>query len=308
MVETSPTGTVRVATVNTGVMINKFPEELQIADALAYFDEVDHKDIQKLYAGGLIKLELLSQATAQEISESTGIDIVNAEVLKQSAIKALANISTRKIVSITNVPPIGEIESISHIDEDYNFEEEDDDEKNKEITLYNKTSERGKQRWLAALEAMMSEGNNYLQATNGLINELERTHRALIRVRVAKERFNGEVEFYQDDLAEMMQTDEYLSEELGSPVNVHRQLIKHLQRIIDALNSAMNKTDNLYTQMDETMGDLQDIEAQFIALRRRKGNAKGGSLLRRHSTGEQGRQTRETQTEPTDDSLPKRLN
>lgn len=317
MIETSPTGTVRIATVNTGTIINKPPEELQIADALAYFDEVDHKDIQKLYAGGLIKLGLLSQATAQEISESTGVDVTSAEQLKQCAIKALANISAKKAISVKNVSG-DKAESTNYNDENdeqYAFEKEDetddidqeeDQEEDQEAqTLYSKTPKRGKQRWIAALDAMMSESSHYLQATNGLINELERTHRALVRVRVARERFKGEVEFYLDDLAEMMQTDEYLNDELGTSVNAHRKLIKHLQHIIDALNSAMNKTDNLYSQMDETMGDLQDLEAEFIALRRRKRSAKSGSLLRRHHSNEENR---ETQRDSKDESLPKRLN
>jgi hypothetical protein len=57
MVETSPTGTMRIAPV-TASLIDKPIEELQISDALSYFEGADHKDIQKLYAGGLIKLAL----------------------------------------------------------------------------------------------------------------------------------------------------------------------------------------------------------------------------------------------------------
>lgn len=289
--ETSPTGTVRIATVNTGTVISKSPEDLQIADALAYFDEVDHKDIQKLYAGGLIKLGLLSQATAQEISESTGVDGESAEKLKECAIKALASISAKKPISIKNISLNDKnlsSDQAEHTEENFNFEE--DNIEDREEILHTKPSEKGKQRWLSAIEAITSEGNNYFQATNGLINELERTHRALVRARVARERFKGEVEFYQDDLQEMMQSEGYLSEELGTSVNAHRQLIKHLQRIIDALNSSMNKTDNLYSQMDEMMGDLQDTEAHFISLRRPRNKAKSGSLIRRYRNGEHNRE------------------
>jgi hypothetical protein len=295
MVETSPTGTVRIATVNTGTVINKSPEEMQIADALAYFDDVDHKDIQKLYAGGLIKLGLLSQATAQEISESTGVEPENAEKLKECAIKALASISAKKPISVKNVP-LDEVPSLAKseaIEEQFDF---DEDEENNTQVSYKRTPKETKNRWLSAVEAITSESSNYLQAANNLINELERTHRALVRARVAREKFKGEVEFYQDDLLEMMQSDEHLSQELGNPLNAQRLLLKRLQQVIDSLNSSMNKTDKLYSQMDEMMGDLQDVEAQFIALRRHRPN-KGSSLLHRRNS----EKSREIEIQPTDE-------
>jgi SMC interacting uncharacterized protein involved in chromosome segregation len=121
-------------------------------------------------------------------------------------------------------------------------------------------------------------------------------------MRVAKERFNGEVEFYQDDLAKMLESETLLNEELGTTNNAQRYLLKHVQKIIDSINSAMKKTDMLYSQMHEAAENLQDIESQIISLRRRR-IPKNASLVRRRIN----RQDREEEQEEIQ-NLPKRLN
>lgn len=291
MIETSPTGTMRIASVTLNPTAKKPIEELQISDALEYFDETDHKDIQKLYAGGLIKLVLLSEATAQEISESTGVQMLEAEKLKQCAIDALKDIETKSPSTSEEISIKSEISStISKA----SYLEEDDDN---EPTLYEKyekherherPSDKATNRWLTALDAITSEARNSFQAADTLISELERTHRALVRVKVAKERLKGEIDFYQDDLVEMMQTDEFLSDEVGTSATAHRHVLKNLQNVIDTLVSAMKKTDMLYSQMSETMEYLQDTEAQLISLRRRR-ISKSGSIPQR--SGSQNRTT-----------------
>ena len=306
MVETSPTGTMKIAPVNS-TSIDKPIEELQISDALSYFEGADHKDIQKLYAGGLIKLGLLSQATPQEISESTGIIITNAEFLKQCAIKALLslatkvktpnlNISTEKTSAIDHKTPT----KLNHeIDE---TDETDEDDESRAAPFEDKEFEDDKQKWSYVIEAILGEATNYLNSTDSVINELARTHRSLVRMRVAKERFNGEVEFYQDDLAKMLESETLLNEELGTTNNAQRHLLKHIQKIIDSINSAMKKTDMLYSQMHEAAENLQDIESQIISLRRRR-LPKNASLVRRRIN----RQDREEEQEEIQ-NLPKRLN
>lgn len=295
MIETSPTGTMRIASVTLSPTNKKPIEELQISDALEYFDETDHKDIQKLYAGGLIKLVLLSEATAQEISESTGVQISEAEKLKQCAINALKGMEAKSSNSqVERIIKLEEpISATSYVEEDY-----------EEPTLYEKYERqpsRVNQRWLTALESITSEARNSFQATDSLIGELERAHRALVRVKVSKERVKGEIDFYQDDLVEMMQVDEYLNDDFGTSATAHRQLLKHLQQIIDTLNSAMKKTDMLYSQMSETMDYLQDAEAQLIMLRRRR-TSKGNTLLRRSN------QDKERTVSVDDEDNHKRLN
>ncbi|MBN8722635.1 MAG: hypothetical protein J0M03_06875 [Acidobacteria bacterium] len=305
MVETSPTGTMRIAPVNASLM-DKPIEELQIADALSYFEGVDHKDIQKLYAGGLIKLGLLSQATAQEISESTGITTASAELLKQCAVKALLSLATKVKTPInisTEKPPAIERKASNKLSHEADEDDEiDEDDKTGSISFEDKEFEDDKQKWSYAIESILGEATNYLNSTDSVINELARAHRSLVRMRVAKERFNGEVEFYQDDLAKMLESETFLNEELGTTSNAQRYLLKHIQKIIDSINSAMKKTDLLYSQMHEAAENLQDIESQIISLRRRR-IPKNASLVRRRIN----RQDREEETEETQ-NLPKRLN
>ncbi|MFY9223413.1 MAG: hypothetical protein WAQ98_12140, partial [Blastocatellia bacterium] len=217
MVETSPTGTMKIAPVNAS-SIDKPIEELQISDALSYFEGADHKDIQKLYAGGLIKLGLLSQATAQEISESTGITITSAELLKQCAVKALLSLATKvktPNLNISTENPLAIERKASNklnpeIDED---DETDEGNESRAAPFEDKEFEDDKQKWSYAIEAILGEATNYLNSTDSVINELARAHRSLVRMRVAKERFNGEVEFYQDDLAKMLESETLLNEE-----------------------------------------------------------------------------------------------
>ncbi|MEW6734590.1 MAG: hypothetical protein AB1489_24915 [Acidobacteriota bacterium] len=251
--------------------------ELQVSDRLAFFNDIDPHDIQRLYAAGLIKLSLLSQATGQEISESTGIALAAAEKLKQCAINALASLTnTPPAASLPTTPPV--VGQDIPVGRQTGRLDLDDDE----ASIFNNS----KQRWLTALEAINDEMAQYYQAITALNTELERTHRALVRMRVARERFKGEIEFYHDDLVDMFETTERLNEEVGTPTNAHRQLLKNLRRAIDVVSSALKKTEVIYSQIDDTVEDAQDMEAQLIALRRRKGAAAKNTNLRRRTTND----------------------
>lgn len=296
MVETS-TGTVRATTAAPVAKSLERLAELHISDALIYFKDSDPRDIQRLYAGGLIKLGLLSQATAQEISESTGIALEAAERLKHCAINALDSLkrATSHLPAPEDADEIlisrSELHSLRH-----RFEEDEEPS----IPIAKTPDAGGKQRWHNALEAMASELNHYYQSATALSTELERTHRALVRLRVARERFKGELEFSQDDLCEMLETNETLNQELGTPLNAHRQLLKNLHRSIDLINSATRKADLIYTQVDESMEDLLEIESQMIALRRHKAAVKNRPLRQRNADAEDD--------QPNPERQPRRLN
>jgi hypothetical protein len=102
----------------------------------------------------------------------------------------------------------------------------------------------------------------------------------------------------------MFETTEKLNEELGTPTTVHRQMLKNLRRTIDVVSSALKKTEVIYGQLDDTLEDIQDTEAQLIALRRRKsGSSKGASLRKRGSND-----SIDESESNTDDQLPRSLN
>lgn len=257
MLETNSTGSVRVTSATGNLIYNNNPNrELHIADALTFFTEVDPGDIQRLYAAGLIKLGLIAEATAQEISESTGLTVAEAERMKHCAYKAISTLPIPKAATTEKFPDPTSAPT---------FRYDEEPEASEFIT-----TTKGKDRWLTALDAISSEGSNYLQMANNLISELERTHRAVVRLRIARERFNGEMEFYQDDLAEMLDSDEQLSAEFGNASNAQRQILRHLQQIIDTTHSALKKTDLIHSQIADIGENLQDIEAELIILRRRK--------------------------------------
>lgn len=296
LLDNTTTGSIMRATTaapTLGATGASSPAELHVSDALAFFRDADPRDIQRLYAAGLIKLGLLSQATAQEISESTGIGLEQAEKLRDSATNAINGL---QIAATVTGPPKADTAASSSRPPAYDLDEDD------QSAVFSNS----KNRWITAVDAMMAEMNHCFQSTTALTTELERTHRALVRMRVAREQFKGEAEFYNDDLMEMLETSERLNEEMGTPVNAHRQLLKNLQRIIDVVNSALKKTEVIYSQLDETMEDLQDVEAQLIALRRRKGGAAKTGLRRRSAPS--STESIEEAEGGGDEPLPRRLN
>jgi hypothetical protein len=287
-VESNSTGMGRnTAAMGLNMAAIESPADLQISDMLPFFREADPRDIQRLYAGGLIRLGAITTATAQEISESTGIGLVEAEKLRQCALTA--------ILSATTAQPVPKME-MQTSQQAGRYDLDDDDP--------SAAFANSRQRWLTALETLLGEMSQYYQATIALSNELERTHRALVGMRVARERFKGEVEFYHDDLVDMFETTERLNDELGTPTNAHRQLLKNLRRVIDVVSSSLKKTEVIYGQLDDTLEDAQDTEAQLIALRRRKGGSSKGSNLRRRNSGDS---IDESDT-GNDERLPRRLN
>jgi hypothetical protein len=286
-VESNSTGIGRNTTAtNFAIPAVESPADLHVSDMLPFFKDINPRDIQRLYAAGLIRLGAITTATAQEISESTGIGLPEAEKIRQCSLSAILSATTSQPV------PKMEMQSSQQAGR-YDLEEDDP------TTAFTNS----KQRWLMALETLMAEMSQYYQSTIALSNELERTHRALVSMRVARERFKGEVEFYHDDLVDMFETTEKLNEELGTPTTAHRQLLKNLRRIIDVVSSSLKKTEVIYGQLDDTLEDAQDAEAQLIALRRRKGAAPKGSGLRRRNNSDSI-----DENEGGDERLPRRLN
>ncbi|MBL8149481.1 MAG: hypothetical protein JNN15_06100 [Blastocatellia bacterium] len=266
------------------------PAEIHISDLLVYFKDADSEDLQKLYATGLTKLGDLSNATIQEIIDSTGLPTERAVMLKRYANNAISAV-------MAALPGRSDFSSEKLSEYIARHTAEMEREEGSELAIPSNVKEQ----WTTAAAAVVVEMALYSQAVTVLKDDLERIHKSLLSLRVCREKFKTEVDFYRDDLIDLFESNEYLNDEIGTATNFHRQLLRDLRRGIEVINSMLNKTEVLYDQLDETLEETQETEAAVISLRRRKRLlSKGG--LRRRANNEQ-----EEEREISDTPLPRRL-
>jgi hypothetical protein len=247
--------------------------DIPVADALEYFREIDSRDIKRLYSSGLVKIGLICQATVSEIVESTGILPAQAEQIKNCALRAVTGISQNN----ANNKPF-----------DRERESDRDREREREFTILSltRTGSEGDESplqplptanpvenkpvatatWPNAIEAVLVELKHYQQVADTTAVELDRMQRAVLRLRVARERLKGELEYSVDEIGQLLQP-----QRLGETQSIatYRQILRSLQQAIDGLTVLMTKTEKLYAQFDHSLTELQEQESQLIALRRR---------------------------------------
>ncbi|MEM4251677.1 MAG: hypothetical protein QW828_07580, partial [Candidatus Bathyarchaeia archaeon] len=270
------------------------PANLMVSDLLAYFKDINPEDMQKLFAVGLTKLGDLAYATTREIQDSTGLDHETAERLKLCANNAIAGMSLNLQRSSGEVQRMENTRQTSSLERDHIGSAE-------EVSPPS-VPDLVRERWISAVERLNDELDQYTQAAISVADELERSHRVLTNVRVARERFRGEVEFYQDDLADLFDRVEPVNEELGTPVSIHRQMLKNLRRTLDHIGNALKKAEVIYSQIDETLEETQELEMLLLSLRKRK------STIISRTTGVRRRTDIDQQEQGTEEQLPKRLN
>ncbi|MCS6883977.1 MAG: hypothetical protein RMM17_11125 [Acidobacteriota bacterium] len=266
-----------VASDTTDTRTTSSAAELMIADLAVYFKDIDSEVLQKLFSVGLTKLGDLAYTATRDIQATAGIDLETAQKLKACAAQAIAAISP--------LPPrsSGEVQRLENTRQTASL--------NRHI-LPAKTGDADvsdiiKERWITAVERITDELERYAQSAIDVITELERVHRALVNMRVACERLQGEVEFYQDDLSELFDTTEPLSDELGTPVTIYRQMLKELRRTLDHISNALRKAEKVYSQIDESLEETQEIELLLLTLRKRKGSPLVGITAARKSPEEE---------------------
>lgn len=271
------------------------PADLMVSDLLAYFKDIHPEDMQKLFAVGLTKLGDLAYATTREIQDSTGMDHETAERLKLCANNAIAGLSLNLQRSSGEVQRAENTRQTSSLDREQVASADE--------AVASSVPDIVRERWISAVERLHEELEQYAQAAISISDELERSHRVLTNVRVARERFRGEVEFYKDDLAELFDRVEPVSEELGTPVSIHRQMLKNLRRTLDHVSNALKKAETIYFQIDETLEETQELEMLLLSLRKRR------SALISRTTGLRRRADAiDEQEQGTEEQLPRRLN
>lgn len=271
------------------------PANLMISDLLVYFKDINPEDMQKLFAVGLTRLGDLAYATTREIQDSTGISHETAERLKLCANNAIAGMSISLHRSSGEVQRLENTRQTSSLDRDPVASADE--------VVPRSVSDLVRERWISAVGRLNDELEQYTQTAISIADELERSHRVLTNVRVARERFRGEIEFYQDDLAELFDCVEPVNEELGTPVSIHRQMLKNLRRTLDHICNALKKAETIYSQIDETLEETQELEMLLLSLRKRR------STLISRTTGVRRRADAiEEQEQGTGEQLPRRLN
>lgn len=123
---------------------------------------------------------------------------------------------------------------------------------------------------MQTLEIMQQEIGSYGQAATNLNAELERTHRALLRLRVERERLHGELEFHRDELKQFFEQGGVGDEESQEALAVHKGMFQALRQVTEVILVAMKKLDIIYGQMEDSVRDIRDLEIEISDLRRKR--------------------------------------
>jgi hypothetical protein len=245
---------------------------LRLSDVLPHFKTVDPADVQKLYAAGITRLAELGAASAQEIAQAAGVPVGVAERIKSCAFAALMQPPPGGAPNGVRRAAAPESAAFDYDDaaddtaglasgslggRDMYFP--DDDEPFDE-----------RERVINTLDVMQKEIASYGQSATRLNVELQRTHRALLRLRAERERLRGEVEFHRDELRRMLESGGGNSEVTQSAVARHKGLSQELRQVSEIVLSAMKKMDIIYGQMEDAIRDIRDLEIEMADLRRKR--------------------------------------
>lgn len=277
-----------------------------ISEMLPYYKDVSPADIQKIHAAGITRLNDLVMASAQEISVASSVSVEAAEHIKLCTFRALMNTqspaqgvppparpATTTAPShpplVSNLgssypPPAGPISA--HLPPVESLLEPEaaptlPDMPPIEALLgtanpipahfFEPAANQAEQdRLFATLEVIKKSVSTYGQSATSLNVELERTHRALLSLRVERERMRSELEFHREELKQFFEQAGTETEENQDVLAVHKAMVASLRQVTEVIVFAMKKIDIIYTQMEDSVRDVRDLETDLVELRRKR--------------------------------------
>ncbi|HNJ40940.1 MAG TPA: hypothetical protein PKZ53_10660, partial [Acidobacteriota bacterium] len=283
-----------------------------ISEMLPYYKDVSPADIQKIHAAGITRLNDLVMASAQEISVASSVSVEAAEHIKLCTFRALMNTQspaqavlppTRPATTTapshppmaanlgsSYPPPAGpisahlppmeaalEAEAAPTLPEMPPIEALLGETSSIPTHFFEPAVNPGEQeRLLATLEVIKKSVSTYSQSATNLNVELERTHRALLSLRVERERMRSELEFHREELKQFFEQAGTETEENQDVLAVHKAMVASLRQVTEIIVFAMKKIDIIYTQMEDSVRDVRDLETDLVELRRKRRSPRVG--------------------------------
>ncbi len=237
-----------------------------ISEVPGFFKTVDPGDLQKLYAAGLTRLGDLGTSSALEISQAAGIGTNTAEHIKACAFRAMVSLPASPSTGPTDLSDTGfdlvDADDISASPDSppvvrgYGYEE------NRPLTE--------RDRLMSTLEIMQREIADYGQSATRLNLELQRAHRALLRLNGQRDRLRGEVDFHRDELRPLFDTGAGDAPETNAAIALHKRLLQELRQVSEIILSAQRKMEMIAARMGDAVGDVREVESEIGDLRRKR--------------------------------------
>ena len=96
----------------------------------------------------------------------------------------------------------------------------------------------------------------------------------------------SELEFHREELKQFFEQAGTETEENQDVLAVHKAMVASLRQVTEIIVFAMKKIDIIYTQMEDSVRDVRDLETDLVELRRKRRSPRVGRSRQPNLEGE----------------------